>query len=53
MELTFSKETLAFLADEIEEMLCHCDLTEMQADDLASLLSFLDSPNHDRLFLQK
>jgi len=53
MELTLSPETRDFLGNELEEMLCHCDLSETQCDELGTLLDFLDSPNHFRLFLQK
>lgn len=53
MELKLSTETLDFLADELEEMLKHCDLSETQCDELAALLSFLDSPTNDRLNLLK
>lgn len=40
--MQLSKETLDFLGDELEEMLCHCDLTETQGDELAALLAALD-----------
>jgi hypothetical protein len=53
MELTLSAETLEFLSNELEEMLCHCDLSETQCDELAALLNFLDTPQADRLNLLK
>jgi hypothetical protein len=53
MELTLSPETREFLGNELEEMLCHCDLSETQCDELGALLSFLDTPHADRLNLLK
>lgn len=44
MELDLSRETLDFLADELEQMLCHCDLSETQSDELDALLGLLDTP---------
>lgn len=49
MQLTLSKETLDFLGDELEEMLCHCDLSETQSDELAALLAALDRRESFRL----
>jgi len=51
--MKLSKETLDFLSDELEEMLCHCDLTEMQTDELGQLLDFLDCPKESELTLTK
>lgn len=44
MELDLSRETLEFLGNELEEMLCHCDLSETQCDELGALLDLLDTP---------
>lgn len=49
MELTLSKETLRFLGDELEDMLCHCDLSETQCDELGALLDALDMGQSFRL----
>ena len=53
MELKLSPETLDFLSDELEEMLCHCDLTETQTEELGDLLDFLDMPDLARFTLSK
>jgi hypothetical protein len=52
-KMKLSKETLDFLSDELEEMLCHCDLTETQTDELGQLLDFLDCPKESELTLTK
>jgi hypothetical protein len=52
-KMKLSLETLEFLSDELEEMLCHCDLTETQTDELGELLDFLDCPKESQLTLTK
>jgi hypothetical protein len=51
--MKLSKETLDFLSDELEQMLCHCDLTETQTDELGELLDFLHGPKESQLTLTK
>lgn len=40
--MKLSKETLEFLADELEHLLCECDLTETQENELEQFMTLLD-----------